>query len=180
MSEIRRWSSTSIKMEILSVRNLDLFSPFISLPRVCSDCAGGWTSASQPHLYKWCPPWRPGVWGRSVWQAISLFSLNSVQCSLASEICSWSCQKAVSPRILKKVILNAKVYACTHTHVYGYIVRDCACMVLRDNIYTQSTCAYVQVDGERDGESQPGRQTHQRLFPACWTSLRGLINLSDS
>ena len=156
--------------EILSVRNLDLFPPFIFLPRVCSDCSGGRAPASQPHLYKWRPPWRPGVWGRSVWQAVSLFSLNSVQCSLASEICSWFCQKTVSPRILKKVILNAKAYVHTHTHththVYGYTVREFVRVVLKETVYIQSTRARVQVDGERDGEGQPGRQTHQRLFPS--------------
>ena len=108
--------------EILSVRNLVLFPPFIFLPRVCSDCSGGRAPASQPHLYKWRPPWRPGVWGRSVWQAVSLFSLNSVQCSLASEICSWFCQKTVSPRILKKVILNAKAYV--HTHAFLTLVKN--------------------------------------------------------
>ena len=144
--------------EILSVRNLDLFPPFIFLPRVCSDCSGGRAPASQPHLYKWRPPWRPGVWGRSVWQAVSLFSLNSVQCSLASEICSWFCQKTVSPRILKKVILNAKAYVHTHTHthtcIWVYSERVCACGFERDSIYTEYPCTC------------PGRWRKRRWGPA--------------
>ena len=152
--------------EILSVRNLDLFSPFIFLPRVCSDCAGGRTPASQPHLYKWRPPWRPGVWGRSVWQAVPLFSLNSVQCSLASEICSWFCQKTVSPRILKKVILNANLCAHTHTHTYMGIQWESLCVWFwkRQYIYTEYLCTC------------PGRWRKRRWGPARQTDTPKVIS----